>query len=280
MPKTREAACKDIAGVALRVPAPAIAGDGFRMAAEIGAAFRVVHNNLAVLLGYEEPELPAGRNIRVIANKELVAPHGIVVNPAGERFGNEGSFQNFAAALRAFDGSTQRMRNLPCSLVFDRQFVDRSGFGLGGPGTVPDWVVRGDTIGELAERIGVDGARLAATIDRFNAFARGGEDADFARGGKGWSLAQLTGVGPNPGLGTLEQPPFFAVPLVTTAMGASGLATDTAARVLDWWDVPVPGLYAVGNAAAHDEYGTGYQAGQSLGSAMTFALLAVESMVA
>jgi len=262
------------------VHAPAIAGDGLRMAAEIGAAFRIVHNNLAVLLGYDEPGLPRPRNIRVIANKELVAPHGIVVNRAGERFGNEGSFQNFAAALRAFDGRSGEMRNLPCTFVFDRQFVERSGFGLGGPGTVPDWVVRGATLGELAARIGVDAERLAATVQRFNGFARSGEDADFARGGKGWSLAQLTGVGPNPGLGTIEQAPFYAVPLVATAMGASGLATDEAARVLDWWDAPVPGLFAAGNAAAHDEYGHGYQAGQSLGSAMTFALLAAEKLVA
>jgi 3-oxosteroid 1-dehydrogenase len=262
------------------VHSSAIAGDGLRMAAEAGAAIRIIHNNLAVLLGYDEPALPAERNIRVIANKELVAPHGIVVNRAGERFGNEGSFQNFAAALRVFDGRTRQSRNLPCWLVFDRQFVTRSGFGLAGPGTLPDWVVRGGTIGELARRIGISADQLAATVARFNTFVESGEDRDFGRVGKAWSLAQLTGVGPNPGLGTVELPPFYAVPLVTTAMGASGLAADPAARVLDWWDEPLPGLYAVGNAAAHDEYGVGYQAGQSLSSAMTFALLAVESIAA
>ena len=259
---------------------PAIAGDGLRMAAEAGGALRIIHNNLAVLLGYEEPALPGPRKIRVIANKELVAPHGIVVNRAGERFGNEGSFQNFAPALRVFDGRTKQARNLPCWLVFDRQFVDRSGFGIDGPGTVPDWVVRGETVAQLAERIGVDGEQLATTVARFNAFAHNGVDEDYRRGEKGWSLAQLTGGGPNPGLGTLERPPFYAVPLIATAMGASGLAADGAARVLDWWDKPIPGLYAVGNAAAHDESGHGYQAGQSLSSAMTFALLAIESIVA
>jgi 3-oxosteroid 1-dehydrogenase len=36
---------------------------------------------------------------------------------------------------------------------------------------------------------------------------------------------------------------------------------------------PIPGLYAIGNAAAHTEYGTGYQAGLSLASAMTFSYL-------
>ncbi|MGA2392650.1 MAG: FAD-dependent oxidoreductase [Candidatus Lustribacter sp.] len=262
------------------VHAPTIAGDGFRMAADVGASFRIIHNNLAVLLAYDEPALPPGRNVRVIANKELVAPHGIIVNLAGERFGNEGSFQQLAGALRAFDGATRQPRNLPCRLVFDRQFVERNGFGLGGPGTVPDWVVRADSLDELAVAAGIDATNLAATVARFNGFAAAGVDRDFARGESGWKLAQLTGVGPNPGLGTLEKPPFFAVPLTPTAMGASGLAADRSARVLDWWDVPIPGLYAVGNAAAHDEYGVGYQAGQSLGSAMTFAFLAVEALAA
>lgn len=260
------------------VHSPFIAGDALRAACDAGAAFRIVHNNLAVLLAYDEPALPPRHRTRVIANKELVAPHGIVVNRFGERFGNEGSFQQFAAPLRAFDGAERARRNLPCWLLFDRQFVTHSGFGVNGPGTVPSWVTRAESLDALAQRLGIDAARLGATVTRFNAFARSGDDEDFSRGGKGWSLASLTGTGPNPGLGTIEAPPFFAVPLIPTAMGASGLATDASARVLDWWDAPIPGLYAAGNAAAHDEYGHGYQAGQSLGSALTFALLAVDAM--
>ena len=41
---------------------------------------------------------------------------------------------------------------------------------------------------------------------------------------------------------------------------------------------PIAGLYAVGNAAAHTEYGVGYQAGHSLTSGMTFGYLAVLHM--
>ena len=41
----------------------------------------------------------------------------------------------------------------------------------------------------------------------------------------------------------------------------------------------IPGLYAVGNAAAHTEYGVGYQAGHSLASGMTFGYLAVRHML-
>ena len=41
---------------------------------------------------------------------------------------------------------------------------------------------------------------------------------------------------------------------------------------------PIPGLYATGLAAAHIEYGVGYQAGISLASSMTFGLTAAEDM--
>ena len=42
---------------------------------------------------------------------------------------------------------------------------------------------------------------------------------------------------------------------------------------------PIEGLYAIGNAAARDEYGVGYQAGFTLCAGMTFGYLAVKHML-
>jgi predicted oxidoreductase len=39
--------------------------------------------------------------------------------------------------------------------------------------------------------------------------------------------------------------------------------------VIDHRGAPIPGLYAAGNNAAPTEYGVGYRAGFSLGSALT-----------
>ena len=48
--------------------------------------------------------------------------------------------------------------------------------------------------------------------------------------------------------------------------------------MIDARGAPIAGLYAAGNNAAHTEYGVGYQAGFSLGSAMTFGYLAARHM--
>ncbi len=42
---------------------------------------------------------------------------------------------------------------------------------------------------------------------------------------------------------------------------------------------PIEGLYAIGNAAARDEYGVGYQAGFTLTAGMTFGYLAIRHML-
>jgi succinate dehydrogenase/fumarate reductase flavoprotein subunit len=57
---------------------------------------------------------------------------------------------------------------------------------------------------------------------------------------------------------------------------SAGVAADVDGCVLDWRGRIVPGLYAVGDAAAHDEFGAGYQTGSSFSSAMTFALRAAK----
>jgi 3-oxosteroid 1-dehydrogenase len=41
---------------------------------------------------------------------------------------------------------------------------------------------------------------------------------------------------------------------------------------------PISGLYAIGNAAARTETGSGYQTGFSLASAITFGLIAARDM--
>jgi 3-oxosteroid 1-dehydrogenase len=257
---------------------PGLCGDGLSLGAAAGGAVWKIQNNLMVMLGDKDPRASAGAAFRTVSNTELPNPHGLVVNRFGCRFGDEASFQLMAPALRKYDAVTRAHINLPCWLVFDQQYVDQFGYGGCPPGQAPDWILKDPDLSSLARRAKIDPDGLIDTIAAFNVDAAQGIDRVYGRGATLWSLIKPRGKGPNPSLGSIEKPPFYAVELYPAAMSSAGLRTDAHARVRDWRGNTISGLYAVGNAAAHTEYGVGYQAGHSLASAMTFGFLAAHDI--
>ena len=253
-----------------------ISGDGIVLGQEAGAALRHLLANMSLFLGYEVPgETPFFRSASII---EMCSPHTIVVNRAGRRFADESYFQQVVPKILHFDPVTHSYPNLPCFLLFDQQYVDRYSVAGAAAGTpAPDWVTRADSVAELAEKLGVDAGNLTETVRRFNGFAERGLDEDFQRGTQAFSLARQS---EGAKLGTLKAGPFYAIELRPSSLSSAGLATDSLGRVLHLRGYPIPGLYASGNAAAHTEYGAGYQAGHSLMSGMTFSLLAARQMAA
>jgi hypothetical protein len=167
-------------------------------------------------------------------------------------------------------------------MLFDAQYLRRYSFARRPPGAaVPDWVMRADSLGELAGMLGFDPAALAATVARFNEGAARGEDAEHGRGSS--AFARSTAGDPHaahPNLGTLAEPPFCAVRLKLGGISAAGLLTDPDARVQHVRGRAIPGLYACGNAAAPTESGAGYQAGISLMRGLTFGWLAARHAAA
>jgi hypothetical protein len=134
-----------------------------------------------------------------------------------------------------------------------------------------------DTLEELADKIGVPGARLAATVARFNGFAATGVDADFGRGDDAFDRAFSAGASP---LVPIDSPPYHAAAFGISDLGTKGgLRTDAAARVLDTSGDPIPGLYAAGNTMAAPS-GTAYPGGGNpIGTSMLFSHLAVMDML-
>ena len=58
-------------------------------------------------------------------------------------------------------------------------------------------------------------------------------------------------VKPNPSLGPIETPPFYAVEVYPSDLGTkAGLVTDAGGRVLDTRGAVIGGLYAAGNSAS------------------------------
>ena len=146
------------------------------------------------------------------------------------------------------------------------------------PGSeAPEWLPRSDTISNLAERIGLDATQLTETIDRFNGFVLSGNDADFHRGEMPWARQVASDLKQrNPNLGSISNPPYFALKVQPSQGSAVGLVTDGIGRVIHLRGDPIPGLYACGEVASWRHVGIGYQAGLSLAGALTFGWLAAK----
>lgn len=104
--------------------------------------------------------------------------------------------------------------------------------------------------------------------------------ADFHRGANAndryYSDAR---VKPNPSLGPVETPPFYAVEVYPSDLGTkAGLATDDGGRVLDGAERPIPGLYAAGNSTTTAMARAYPGPGVAIAEAMTSGFLAAEAI--
>jgi len=209
-------------------------------------------------------------------------PGMLAVNSTGRRFVNEAcSYHDFVEAM--FERHTVEP-TIPAYLICNGAFIEAYGFGDIHPGTRDvgafersGYIVSGGTLDALAQRIGVPSAALNATVARHNRFAETGVDLDFGKGET--ELNRFNGDprhGPNPCIGALGEPPFYAITVWPAEIAVStGLATDADARVVDADGRPIPGLYACGNDMASVMGGAYPGPGTTLGPATVFAYRAV-----
>ena len=204
-------------------------------------------------------------------------PGLIAVNQQGRRFVNEASsYHEFVEAMHHDEAETA---TIPAWLVCDARFLWRYGMGLIRPGPArrgpflkSGYLIRGRTVADLAQRIGVPAANLAETVAAHNLHAASGVDEQFGKGSTGYNrYLGDPGHGPNPCLGPIAHGPFYAVAVYPGDIGTSlGLRTDPEGRVLDGEDQPIAGLYACGNDMNNLMAGTYPSGGITLGPALTF----------
>jgi succinate dehydrogenase/fumarate reductase flavoprotein subunit len=209
-------------------------------------------------------------------------PGMITVNQAGERFLNEStSYHLFGLAMQE---AHQVSPAIPAYLVCDAEALRKYGLGMVRPGgkglerfLSDGYLVRGETLENLAFQLGMDPAKLRHSVEQMNAYADAGQDPDFGRGATAYqqNLGDPNAPGPNPCLGPLRQAPFYAVRLYPGDIGAStGLATDEHARVLGPGGTAIAGLYAVGNDMQSIMGGAYPAPGITIGPGLVFAYLA------
>ena len=229
---------------------PTNTGDGLRIAADAGAGL----DNLAEgwwmpMLAIPGETLLGAQFYRSLI-RERGLPRQIMVNAAGRRFVNEAlPYNEIGKALhRELNG-----QDGPVHLVFDEGYRLRYPMpGVPWDGPVPGWVACGGSLAALAARIGAGPVALTETVRRWNAGCAAGTDPEFGRGeGAYQRFCGDPAVRPNPSLGPLDQPPFYALEVLAGTIGTKGgPVTDPDGRVLRPDGRPVVGLYAAGNAAA------------------------------
>ena len=255
-------------------------GDGLRMAMRAGAALGNMREAWWVpLTRVPDGDTYGGRGLHLVL-RERTLPRSIIVNSDGRRFANEaGNYNALGGAFHHLDPTRFDYANLPCWLLVDEGFVRRyGGFGAAPGGPLPSIARPYDDLAALAEGIGVPSKALVATIRRWNTHALRGDDPDFGRGRSaydGWCGDQTRYPGPSATIGPLDEPPYYAIPLISSALGTSGgplTAPDGAVLTFD--GEAIPGLFAAGNVMAAPT-GMAYGgAGGTLGPAMTFGMLA------
>ena len=209
-------------------------------------------------------------------------PGSIMVNAEGRRFVNEAA--PYVDAVHAmYDGEATGVSHVPCWMVLDQRYRNRYLFaGLGPRQPFPGrWyqhgtIVRSDTVAGLAEQIGVPADNLAATLDRFNGFAREGVDrTSTAARASTTSTTPTRRSRPTRRSQVIDQAPFYAVRMVPGDLGTKGgLVTDERARVLRADGSAITGLYAAGNCSAAVMGRTYPGPGGTIGPALTFGYLA------
>jgi len=263
-------------------PSPeANTGDGLRMAEAVGGYVDPTIPHAAAWVPTSVTTRPDGTKGVMPHFIDRAKPGVIAVTRHGKRFTNEGnSYHDFVQDLvKATKGDKEVFAWELC----DHKTLRQYGMGCVAPFPLPigrhlrtGYLVRGRTVAELANKIGVEPNALQATIDVFNKSARNGDDPAFGKGSKAYNRYQGDALNlPNPCVRPLETGPFYAIKLVIGDIGTfAGLVTDAQTQVLDANRQPIKGLYAVGNDAASVMGGNYPGAGITLGPALTFGYVA------
>jgi succinate dehydrogenase/fumarate reductase flavoprotein subunit len=208
-----------------------------------------MNNPLAGLGGMVVPELAP------VSIPVTIAGASIRVDKQGKRFMSENrpSRHGFGQKeyLMFFDGVIGDFTRLPCWAIFDESGRTRGPLAtkrkFGWYGWYSDyewsrdnsqeiakgWIVKGETVAELATKISMKPADLEDTITKYNGYCKNGVDPEFDR--------------PKNSLLALEKPPYYAVKLFPTMVNTQGGPRRNAkCQVVDPYNEPIPRLYSAG----------------------------------
>jgi 3-oxosteroid 1-dehydrogenase len=217
-----------------------------------------------------------GKGYAYVLIIEKGLPGCMIVNTQGQRFTNE------AAPYIDVVNDMYKYDSIPAFLIFDSRFRNKYPTGPLMPGFTPKKYVKNgyikvaDTLEGLAAQCGIEPHRLVETTEKMNQYAVMGKDFDFQRGDSSYDRYYGdANVKPNPCLGKIVRPPFYAVEVFPGDLGTKGgLKIDNYARVLRKDGTVIEKLYAIGNVSASVMGNTYPGGGATIGPSMTFGYIA------
>ena len=218
---------------------------------------------------------------------DRLKPGSVAVDGSGLRFTNESS--SYHTFVQGMYRASKSDSIGPAFLICDQKFLKKYGLGLArqGPSAHKDlldagYLIKGDSISELAQKLEIPASALEKTVAQMNGYAVQGNDPDFGKGSSEYNRYQGDETHtPNPCLGEIKQAPFYAIKLWPGDIGtALGLTTDSTARVLDADSNPIAGLYACGNDMNSIMSGFYPSGGITIGPGLTFGYLAATDILA
>ncbi|MGF6789741.1 FAD-dependent oxidoreductase [Paraburkholderia sp. 35.1] len=252
-------------------------GDGLTMAEKVGGAVKLGFADASAWMPVSKVPFGKGRTGVFPHLLDRYKPGVIGVLRSGRRFTNESnSYHDVGAALiRACEGE----RETAMWLICDKVALGKYGLGYAKPAPMPvgpllrkGYLIKGETIGELARICGIVPDALEMTVNAYNLDAERGEDPSFHRGRTSFNryLADPDNK-PNPCVAPIATGPFYAVKVVMGDLGTfDGLGTSVTGEVLRADGSEIEGLYAVGNDRRSVMGGNYPGAGITHGPNMTF----------
>lgn len=256
-------------------------GDGIRWAHEIGGEYHIVSTMMGACTAVPEPTV-----FEEPLNWMFSWQPNMRINQDGKRFFCEAYAADFCVSTNAIMAESQ------CFSIMDQGYVDMIAnealpFGMASVGYVAGVpmpgaaetvaaaveagrLLKADTVAVLAEKMGAPAETLVATIEKFNADAAAGADAEYGM--------------PPEMLRPYDQPPYYAAPIQPgcfTSVG--GLNVDVNFRVLRSDSSFIEGLYALGGDESSDtgrDYDVGVFAGSQQGWCATGGRLVAEQLFA
>lgn len=264
---------------------PEASGSGLDLALQVGARFNTDVASPAAWCPVSLIKYPNGTTGTFPHIMDRAKPGSIGVMADGKRFVNEANgYYDYVAAML---GNTDDGQEAAAWQIADSTFVRKYPLGMAKPLPVPltpyiasGYLIKANTLAELAQKCGIDADNLELTVAHFNVNARAGRDPEFGRGETPFNRSGGDQkVGPNPTLAPIEKGPFYAVKVRPGSFGTfAGIDVDTSARVLTVSGDVIDGLYAVGNDQVSVMGGHYPAGGINLGPALTFGYVAARHL--